>query len=390
MTAERGVGVKSMAGARRVLRRLLAALAVLLLMTLSFGYGVMVGRFKYPPFALIEEWHEGRVKKLGRYYTEIPPDLPPNDVDSLISIRSEADITARRVALVDYIWAGRGWPRERMPDAVEQGVEVDGLPAIANLKRVDRLTVRMEPGLQSVVFHFHPLKPNNRLLLFHGGHGEDIPMLRRVASFFVGRGYAVMAFEMPLIGRNGRPVVDIPSLGRIKLESHEHIGHLPAPLSFFVEPIVAALNYSERDFRYDSIGMTGLSGGGWTTTMCAALDERIVRSYPVAGSLPHFLHGWYEWGDFEAQDAPLYRIANFLDLYVMGTSGRHRRQMQVLNQFDEVLFYGVRWRLYEPQVKARLAQVGGGEFSVLSDATHNRHMLSDFAMERIAADFERD
>ena len=32
--------------------------------------------------------------------------------------------------------------------------------------------------------------------------------------------------------------------------------------------------------------MIGLSGGGWTTTVAAAIDPRVGLSIPVAGSLP--------------------------------------------------------------------------------------------------------
>lgn len=32
--------------------------------------------------------------------------------------------------------------------------------------------------------------------------------------------------------------------------------------------------------------MAGLSGGGWTTTYASAIDTRIRRSFPIAGSVP--------------------------------------------------------------------------------------------------------
>src|SRR5882724_11589473 len=58
---------------------------------------------------------------------------------------------------------------------------------------------------------------------------------------------------------------------------------------FFVEPIAAALNCLLADGGYRSVYMVGLSGGGWTTTLYAAIDPRVRRSYPVAGSLPQYL-----------------------------------------------------------------------------------------------------
>ena len=37
---------------------------------------------------------------------------------------------------------------------------------------------------------------------------------------------------------------------------------------------------------YKHIVMAGLSGGGWTTTISAAIDPRITLSMPIAGSMP--------------------------------------------------------------------------------------------------------
>ena len=45
--------------------------------------------------------------------------------------------------------------------------------------------------------------------------------------------------------------------------------------------------------------MIGLSGGGWTTTVYAAIDPRIVKSIPVAGTLPLYLRGDHYNHDLE-------------------------------------------------------------------------------------------
>jgi hypothetical protein len=63
--------------------------------------------------------------------------------------------------------------------------------------------------------------------------------------------------------------------------------------------------------------MFGLSGGGWSTTIAAALDPRITLSVPVAGSVPKFPTELYPsmvpdlpevLADFEQSDArPFYQ-----------------------------------------------------------------------------------
>ena len=37
---------------------------------------------------------------------------------------------------------------------------------------------------------------------------------------------------------------------------------------------------------YEDVYLAGLSGGGWSTTFAAAIDPRIVASFPIAGSVP--------------------------------------------------------------------------------------------------------
>ncbi len=377
---------------------MLTGAALLLVASGGFLYGVLVGRFKYPPFRLAESFHEkfiksdeqkARERRAEARFHEPSPDQSLNDIPSLIAIHNEADVDAKRQRLVETIWGGRGYPRERMPDAVVPNVSDEAFAGLTNLAALDRLTVEMDYGINSVAYHFRPASANNKLVIYHAGHAEDLAAARRQIAYFVGRGYAVVALAMPLEGMNSRPVIEVEGVGRMRLNSHAQLAYLDAPLRFFAEPVVAALNYAERNHRYDLVAMAGLSGGGWTTTLCAALDGRIARSYHAAGSFPETLRDpWLEWGDFEQHTPELYRAANTLELYVLGAHGPGRRQTQILNQFDNCCFYGLRHAAYEPHVRARLAQLGGGSFSVLLDTTHRRHLLSDFALGEIARDLE--
>lgn len=53
-------------------------------------------------------------------------------------------------------------------------------------------------------------------------------------------------------------------------------------MRFFIEPVVLTINYA-LTLGYKRIIMSGLSGGGWTTTVAAAIDPRIQLSMPGAG-----------------------------------------------------------------------------------------------------------
>ena len=132
------------------------------------------------------------------------------------------------------------------------------------------------------------------------------------------------------------------------------------------------------------------SGGGWTTTLYAAIDPRVRLSIPVAGTLPEFLragefHGPRDRGDWEQYYPALYKIAGYLDLYVLGSSGEGRRQRQVLNRYDSCCFAGVRHRTYETHVRAAVAKVGPGAFDVYLDESHRAHLISKDALKAAVA-----
>jgi hypothetical protein len=70
---------------------------------------------------------------------------------------------------------------------------------------------------------------------------------------------------------------------RTHTHTHAHTPHHPE--QFFLEPVWLSVNYA-KSLGYQRIIMGGLSGGGWTTTVAAAIDPRIGLSFPVAGSVP--------------------------------------------------------------------------------------------------------
>jgi hypothetical protein len=122
--------------------------------------------------------------------------------------------------------------------------------------------------------------------------------------------------------------------------------------------------------------MAGLSGGGWTTTLYSALDERIAASFPVAGSLPLHLKSLVQksLGDWEQTTPRLYGIANYLDLYLLATY-KGRLQKQLLNEHDPCCSSGRGALSYESTV-ARQAAQWGGHFAVSIDGSSRIHDVS--------------
>ena len=109
-------------------------------------------------------------------------------------------------------------------------------------------------------------------------------------------------------------------------------------MRFFVEPVWLTVNYA-KSLGYKLIVMLGLSGGGFTTTVAAAIDERIGLSIPVAGSMPcDFAHTSWDYEQF--CDQPWAKVANYTSLYVLGSLEKERSQIQVIHEWDNCCFHG--------------------------------------------------
>lgn len=322
-------------------------------------------------------------------WDDIDPAYYETDVRKLIEIDSGRDVADKRKALIQYLWAEKGFPCSKLPATVNHDVPDDRYARLfhANLKQIDKITVSMDYGLNSTVYHFISRDGNNRLIIYHQGHrGDFISGIDTIAAF-LDSGYSVMGFSMPLLGMNNQPVVYLKRFGRLKLTSHNHLKFLDSPIRYFAEPVIVALNYA-RKFEYESVNMVGISGGGWTTVLIAAIDPRIKRSYPVAGSFPIYLRASRDWGDYEQTVPSLYRIANYPELYVMGAYGSGRKQFQILNKYDSCCFGGVKYQTYEDAVTQAVMELGEGEFEILLDDTHKEHKISNYALTVILNDLD--
>lgn len=355
-------------------------------------YGVMVDRFHLPPYYLARAAYQALAPKKPaeppREFIETPKEYFETDVDALISIRQPQDVPLFRDKLIAMLWGTPQLP-SLLPSRVVGQFSDTRYDDVPSLVRIDELTVVMDFGLESHVYHFTPKNPNNNVILYHQGHRGDFINSKEQIATFLDRGYAIAAFCMPLLGLNNQPTVTLPRFGRFKLTAHDHMKFLSPesghPVKYFVEPVEAVLNYLERNFDYSSVSMVGISGGAWTTTLAAAVDPRIGKSFPVAGTFPMYLrsNSKRDWGDFEQTAPVIYNATNYLELYVLGSLGPNRGQLQIVNQYDPCCFAGTKWETYRDVVKAHVQVLGGGDFDLFFDDSHAQHTISPLAMSRI-------
>jgi len=322
----------------------------------------------------------------------IDPSYLETDVSDLLQLDSLEAIRRRRLQLAQFIWGPHGLPQDVRPTRIEPDYDdprYDRLREVG-LASLELWVVEMDFGLRSSIYRFVPRAPRGTPVFVHQGHRGDFILSIDLISALLAQGHEVFGFAMPLHGMNNKPTVSFPHLGRVKLSTHDslkllkpHEGH---PVKYLLEPVVAVLNEIwSRSSNPPTIAMVGISGGGWTTTLMAALDARVRLSIPVAGSYPIYLRSGSkrDWGDWEQTLPGLYRVANYPEMYVMGAAGKNRRQIQILNKYDPCCFAGVKSKTYADKVRQQVAHLRAGSWDLFLDDSHTEHAVSPLARERI-------
>ena len=361
-------------------------------MGIIFIYGLSVGVYKIFPYEALDSSLDIIIEEKA---IEDNQFIIQADLDSLIKIDDEEDIDQKRNEWIEFFWNVGSIQhfdnitfRPQLPE-VESDISDSRYNNFQNLKRIDKLTVEMEYGINSVSYLFTPEKSNEKLILYHHGHAEDFLSGEDTIQFFLDRNFTVLAMTMPLMGMNNQPVVEIDGLGEMKLISHNQFQLLEAnnfnPMKLFLDPIEINLNFVEKEYDFNRYSIVGLSGGGWTAVVYSAIDDRISDSFSVAGSMPFYLRvSERDIGDYEQSNIDLYKITNYLELYVLSAYGDDRKHIQIFNKNDPCCYSGNGYESYEFFIQDKLLQLGEGNFQIFIDDTHIQHKISNTVLEYIA------
>ena len=353
-----------------------------------FFLGTYVGIYKIFPYGVLDSIKDDLLEQKT---IESNQFINQANVDYLIKIDSKSDIDQKRGFLTEFFWDVGSLQyvkdKSQLPE-VESDISDSNYKDLQNLSRIDRLTVEMEYGVSSVSYLFIPERSNEKLILYHQGHGGDFLLGMDTIQFFLDRNFTVVAMAMPLLGMNNQPIVEIDGLGQIKLNSHNQLRLLETknfnPMKLFVDPIQINLNFLDKEYNFKQYSMIGLSGGGWTTVVYSAIDERISNSFSVGGSMPIYLRvAERDMGDYEQTNIDLYQNVNYLELYILGAYGDDRKHIQIFNKNDPCCYSGNGYETYELVIKDKMLQLGKGNFQIFIDDTHDEHKISDTAREFI-------
>ena len=354
----------------------------------------------------------------------LPPELAGYDPSQQVRFATVAQADAKRRELIAYIWPD-GLPVNTLP-AVARNIgrevfagDLGGLDG-ALASAVERLDAEVAP------YDFHGisylLRPrtvnanNRRLVMLNSGHRKDGPFAYGVndaANRLLGEGFAVLMTDMPLVGFNTANTVKPPdggatvTIGQRGGAGHNEMfdklasGKLPGGTIFrlFLEPMVQGVNHFLRTTPDAAdVSFVGLSGGGWSAHMLAALDVRIKQSFPVAGSYPLYARPPGMSHDAEQFFAPLYfevdangdgipdaaaGVASWLEIYALGGYGPGRCQIQILNLHDSCCFSGDTFQTYDNFVAGIVRKLGQGEWGFYSDTSHHSHLISPVVLNQV-------
>ncbi|MCA9059899.1 MAG: hypothetical protein KDA85_15435, partial [Planctomycetaceae bacterium] len=346
-------------------------------------------------------------------------ELDDFDPSGLVRFHTLEEAEAKREELIRFIWKN-GLPTEVLPTAderIDSEVFRGDLTGINGrlASSTDRLDATVAPyDFHSILYLIHPVQENansQRLVIVHSGHRQGVRIgegVNDAVNRLLQDGFHVLIADMPLVGWNSDASVRLPeSKTDIQIDQRGTAGHnslfqqLAPPVlpdgevfRFFLEPIVQGVNhFLKTQPNAGDVSMLGLSGGGWTTHVSAAVDVRIRRSFPVAGAYPLYARRLARgsWGDAEQVYAPLYGesdanedgitdtatgVASWLEIFALGGIGRDRQQIQILNFEDSCCFSTEAYKSYDHFLGQLVNHIGYGSWHVHSDRTHQSHIIS--------------
>jgi hypothetical protein len=366
-------------------RNFLLTVFFIILIFITFSFGIYIGAFKIYPYEIFDSVFDNIQTK----NEIIPLSNPSFDILSIIKIKTVNDILEKREELIFYIFKNNDSFYKKIPTTILQNIHDENYSDLKNLKTIDKFLIEMEYGVSSNVYLFSPITETQNLIIYHHGHYVDLYNEKQIIQSFLDNNYAVLVISMPLTGQNSNPIINLEKFGTFNLNYHDDLIFLESsdfsPLIFFIEPISSSINYLDQNYSFSHYYMMGISGGGWTTGVYSALDTRIEKSFPVAGTSPMFLkfNNPDNFGDYEQMNLDFYNIANYLEQYVMASNGENRKQLQIFNKNDPCCFSGDDYLIYEDDVQNILSQIGNGKFSIHIDENNLSHTISSDSLNLI-------
>lgn len=266
----------------------------------------------------------------------------------------------------------------------------------SDVSRVDRLDC---PTVLGGVQQWHLCYPaavpalhaiRNRLVVHVGGHSAAGHYYASdgqawLTYTLLREGFHVLGGSMSMVGFNTAGLGGSEAYSTGAVVDHNFAAVEAASVSGlrpFVDGALSAIEYARGLLSPATIDVVGLSGGGWTATMLAALDPRLRKSISVYGGAPWWLRsaiGSSAAGDWEQLAArswvPALRGLEEA-AYVAGASEHGRKRITVMGLTEGVFPVGSHLERVERMRRWVDGHVPAGQHRLVLDATPTAHDIS--------------
>lgn len=349
---------------------------------LTFVTGMYIGHKNIPNYI----YHNYIKNQDNTNKNNIINEIDTVNFDKKIRIKNLKDVDTLRANLIKIVWNQNIIPSEIKIDTVFENANQKHPFEKENISSYDIIQITTNEVIKSKIIVFYPkINKKNEAVIYQNGHGEDPNIEIRCINRLLKEGFIVIRINMPLKGENEVPTYYFPNMGNIKIENHEILNYLPNPYLSYFAPIRSSILYVKEKYNINTFHMMGISGGGWTTQLYAAMDTTIKRSYAIAGSVPieyRFISP-YDKGDAEQHDPRIYSNISYPEIYVLGAAGYNRSQIHILNKYDPCCFQAEAGKYYKKAICEKINMLKVGEFQFIADSTEKTHTISDYALEHI-------
>ena len=286
-----------------------------------------------------------------RTYLEVKAHNPDPEYPAWADV---TEMEAARDVLIDEVFPGEGLPTAVATKAVDVARPVTSLnhlvsqvykltipgEADANIKPRLYIPLFIRPGVTAQIIAGHAA----------GWNANGIPIiLQRYMELGVPTALHVLP-DGPNDFTSGSPT--------------NHSVNL-TPYAKWARQVVVTRNMLLADYPGSEGHLSGISGGGWTTVLCAALDKRFEVSAHFVGSAyrKHYLNVDYEQHGTQIS-------FDELDMYVLGASPG-RIQRDVKRNDDDAGFNLALYQSRAPYaegVRERAAELGDGDYLMIFEA----------------------
>lgn len=300
-----------------------------------------------------------------------------------ISVNSYESISTKRHSLKANIWKNGQFPsfQDTVNQIEENFTGVTEFTTLDSFQSMRRVRVDMDGG--EFYDYGYIIEPTSisqpKLIWVNYGHGSafDINDTDHMIESFLKKGYVVCVKHLSLNGLNNTTrnppltTVDVAGHNLLDLIENDTLN----PVKYFIESQIRITNqalklYPQLDSTYY---MIGISGGGWSTAITAAVDTRILKSFSVAGIQPIWANSltnpsttdWEQGYEYESESEwhnYLRDSCSYMDVFLLASQDREHYHFR--NTTDPCCFSGYDWKAWSPKIQALSKHWANGKFKV--------------------------